>query len=89
MSTLNGSVWSRCSIELTYPARSYYQRTLNREDGTGVGMNVVVYLEKEKNEETKTGKRKAGEQGTQATDFKEAAGCPSAIVQKATKKWLS
>ena len=34
-----------------------------------------------KNEETKTGKRKAGEGRRQATDFKEAVCCPSAVVQ--------
>ena len=31
MNTLNGPIWSRCSIALTYPARSHFQRTLNRE----------------------------------------------------------
>ena len=40
-------------------------------------MNVTAHQEKEKNEETKAGKRKAGEDGRQATDFKEAACCPS------------
>ena len=45
-------------------------------------MNVAAYQEKEK---TKTGKRKAGE-GRQAIDFKEAACCPSAVVQGATRQ---
>ena len=44
-------------------------------------MNVVAH--QEKNEKTKTGKRKAGEEKKQATDFKEAACCPSAVVQGA------
>ena len=46
-------------------------------------MNVTVHQEKEKNEETKTGKRRAGKEGKrkQATDFEEAVCCPSAVVQ--------
>ena len=31
MSTLDGPIWSRCSIALTYPAKSHFQRTLRRE----------------------------------------------------------
>ena len=46
-------------------------------------MNVAANQEKEKNKETKTGKRKAGEERRHATDFKEAACCPSAVVQGA------
>ena len=48
-------------------------------------MNVTAHQEKEKNKETKTGKRRAGEkkERKQATDFKEAVCCPSAIVQGA------
>ena len=42
-------------------------------------MNVSAHQKKEKNEET--GKRKAGEEKRQATDFKEAAWCSSAVVQ--------
>ena len=41
-------------------------------------MNVAAHQEKEK---TKTAKRKAGEKRRQATDFKEAVCCPSAVVQ--------
>ena len=41
-------------------------------------MNVTAYQEKEKNEEARTGKRNAGEERKQATDFKEALCCPSA-----------
>ena len=46
-------------------------------------MNVAAHQEKEKKEETKTGKRKAGEGRGQATDFKEAACHPYAVVQGA------
>ena len=42
-------------------------------------MNVAAHQDKEKNE--KTGKRKAGEERRQETDFKESACCPSAVVQ--------
>ena len=35
-------------------------------------MNATAHQEKEKNEETKTGKTKAGEKRKQATDFEEA-----------------
>ena len=49
-------------------------------------MNVVNLHEKEKNEATKTGKRKAGEERRQATDFKEAGRCPSAVVQRAARR---
>ena len=42
-------------------------------------MNVAAYQEKKKNK--KTGKKKAGEERRQATDFKEAACCPSAVIQ--------
>ena len=31
MSTLDGPIWSRCSIALTCPARSSFQRTQSRE----------------------------------------------------------
>ena len=43
-------------------------------------MNVTAHQEKEKNEETGTGKKKA-EERKQGTDFKEAMCCPSAGVQ--------
>ena len=49
-------------------------------------MNVAAHQEKEKNEETKTGKRKAGEEKRQATGFKEDACCPSAVVQGAARR---
>ena len=31
MSTLDGPIWSRCSIALTCPARSHFQRTQSRK----------------------------------------------------------
>ena len=48
-------------------------------------MNVTAHQEKEKNEEMKKGKSRAGEEEKrkQATDFKEAVCCPSAVVQGA------
>ena len=53
-----------------------------RKDGARVGMNVTAHQQKEENEETKKGKRGAGEKKRrkQATDFKEAVCCPSAVV---------
>ena len=47
-------------------------------------MNVTAH-QKKKNKETKTGKRKADER-RQATDFKEAVCCPSAVVQGAAQR---
>ena len=48
-------------------------------------MNITANQKKEENEETKKGKRKAGEmkKRKQATDFKEAVCCPAAVVQGA------
>ena len=45
-------------------------------------MNVIAHQEK-KNKETKTGKRRAGKERKQATDFKDAVCCLSAVVQGA------
>ena len=44
-------------------------------------MSFAAHQEKEKNEETKTGKRRAGEERKekQAIDFEEAVCCPSAV----------
>ena len=54
-----------------------------RKDRSRVGMNVTAHQEKKKNEETKKGKRRAGEKEKrkQATDFEEAVCCPSAVIQ--------
>ena len=51
-------------------------------------MNVAAHQEKEKNKETKTDKRRAGEKikRKQMTDFEEAVCCPSAVVQGAAKR---
>ena len=48
-------------------------------------MNVSSHQEKENNKETKTSKRRAGEERKrkQATDFEEAVSCLSAVVQGA------
>ena len=56
-----------------------------RKDGARVVMNVTAHQVKEKNEEMKKGKRRAGEEKNrkQATDFEEAVCCPTAIVQGA------
>ena len=44
--SLNRLIWSRCSIAPTYPSRSHFQRTLNRENGTKVRMNVAAHQKK-------------------------------------------
>ena len=77
MSTLDGPIWSKCSIALTCPPPP------PKSHGARVRMNVTTHQEKEKNEETKTGKRKTGEKNKrkQATDFEEAVSCPFAVVQ--------
>ena len=51
-------------------------------------MNVTAHQEKEKNEETKKGKSRAGEKKKrkQAIDVKEAVYCPSAVVHGAAKR---
>ena len=49
-------------------------------------MNVFAHQEKEENEGTMTSKRKAGKGRRLATDFKEAARCPSAVVQGAAQQ---
>ena len=66
--------------QVTFPAH-----TEQGKDEARVGMNATTHQEKEANEETKKGKRGAGEKKKrkQATDFKEAVCCPSAVVQGA------
>ena len=49
-------------------------------------MNVGAHQKKEKNEEAKTGKRKAGEKKRPTTDFNEAVCCSSAVVQGAARR---
>ena len=58
MSTLNRPIGSRCSIALTYPVRSHFQRILTGIDGAKVRMNVAAHQQKKNDENTKTGKRK-------------------------------
>ena len=70
-----------CSIALTYPARSHFQRTLNRERrykglnersrSSGEGEELEDIQEK--------GRRRQA-------NFKEAACCPSAVVQGAARR---
>ena len=84
MSTIDGPIWNKRSIALTCPARSHFQRTQSKERW-GQGWDEPAHQEKKENEETKKGKRGAGERKKrkQATDFKEAVCCPSAVVQGA------
>ena len=48
-------------------------------------MSITAHQEKEKNEETKMGKRRAGEKRKKkpVTDFKEAVCCHSVVIQGA------
>ena len=65
---------------------AFLAQTKQGKMGARVGMNVTARQEKEKNERTRTGKRKAGEERKQETDFKEAVCCPSAVVQWAAQR---
>ena len=58
MSTLDGTIWSKCSIALTYPPGHISSAHRAGKDGARVWMNVTAHQEKEKNKETKTGRRK-------------------------------
>ena len=88
MNTLDGPIWSKYSIALTCPARSHFQRTLNKKDKTRIRMNVAAYQVKENNEETKTGKRKA-EERRQAINFDEADAALLPPFRGSTmKKWF-
>ena len=82
MSTLDGPIWSRCSIALTCPAKSHFTAHRAGKDEARVGMSVTAHQEKERNEDTKTGKRRAGEKRKkkQVTDSKKAVCCSSAVV---------
>ena len=55
---------------MTCHARSHLQCTLTGKDECRVVMNVIASQEKEKNEETKKGKRRAGEKRRQVTELK-------------------
>ena len=86
MSTLDGPIRSKYSIALTYPARPHFQLTLRRKDRANAMMNVTAHQEKKKNDETKTGMKKAGERRRQLTDFGKAVCCHSAVVQGAARR---
>ena len=64
------------SRQVTFPAHTEQEKM-----GPGVGINVTAHQE---NEETE-GQERAGEKKKrkQATDFKDAVCCPSAVVQGA------
>ena len=66
--------------QVTFPAH-----TEQGKMGPELGINVTAHQKKEKSEETKTGKRRAGEKKKekQATDFEEAVCCSSAVFQAA------
>ena len=68
MSTLDGPIRSRCSIALTCPPDHFSSAHRARKDEARVGMNVTAHQQKEKNEETKTGKRRAGEERKKKVD---------------------
>ena len=70
MSTLNGPILSRFSIALTFPAMSDFQRTVIRERWNEGWDERCRSSRVDKNEETKTGKRKAGEGRRQETILK-------------------
>ena len=46
-------------------------------------MNITAHQEKEKNDETRMSKRRAGEDRIQVSNFKEVVWCSSAIIQEA------
>ena len=86
MSTLDGPIWSRGSIALIAPPGHITSTHRAGKDGARAGMNVTSHQEKKKNEEMKTGKKRAGKKRKrkQVTDFKEAVCCPSVVGQGAT-----
>ena len=49
-------------------------------------MSVTAHQEKKKNEETKTGMKKAGKGRRQMTDFREALCFPSAVEQGSARQ---
>ena len=80
MSTLDGPIWSRCSIALTGPARSHFKRIQSRERWSQSLGERYCSSREGKIKETKKGKRRAGEKRKHATNFKDAECCPSAVV---------
>ena len=82
MSTLDGPIWSKCSITLTCPARSHYQRTQSKERW-GQCWDERYRLSREGDEEGQEKDRRKQKQKTGA-DFEGAVCCPTAIDQGAT-----
>ena len=62
MSTLDRPIWSRCSIALTCPARLHFQHTLSKERWCQGWDKRYCSSRKEKNDEKRTGKIRAGEE---------------------------
>ena len=60
MSTLDGPIWSKCSIALTCPARSHFQGTLSKERW-GQGWDERYRSSREGEEEQKKGRRREQE----------------------------
>ena len=84
MSTLDGPIWSRCSIAPPGHISNVHKA---RKNGARDGMNVTAHQEK-KHEKTKAGKRRAGEERKrkQAIDFEKTVCCPSAVVLGAAQR---
>ena len=75
MSTLDGPIWSRCSIALTCPTRSHFQRTKSRKRW-GQGWDERYHSSREEEEEgdedgQEKGRRKAKENETEKKEEKE------------------
>ena len=84
MSTLDGPIWSKYSIELTYPARSHFQRTL-RKDKWIHGWDEP-YRSREEEGGDEDGHVQGGEGRRQMTNFRETVCCISAVVQGAARQ---
>ena len=67
MNTSDGPIWSKCSIALTCPTRSHFQRTQSKERWDQ-GWHERYCSSREGEER--------GDEERQATDFKEAVCCP-------------
>ena len=80
VSTLDGPIWSRCTIALTCPARSHFQHTQSRERWDQ-GWNERYYSLRGEEGGDEEGQEK--KKRKQATDFEEAVCCPSVVVEGA------
>ena len=81
MSTLDGPIWSRCSIALTCFPRSHFQRKQSRERWAQ-GWDERYRSSKETEEKGDEDEQEKKEK-KQATNFMEAACYPSTVVQGA------